>query len=85
MYSKCKTEGVNGRGQFCEYEKDNNPHIDSQLNPCECPMLNDCSLYNVYVEVAEPEQWSILNTRKCQKGICNYKEKSTMSGDKVQI
>ena len=39
------------------------PHIDSELNPYECAMLNDLKLYNVHTESAEIKKWSIINTK----------------------
>ena len=51
IYSKCNNKVTIGNEQVYECESDYKWESDSQLNPCECPMLNDFELSNVHAEV----------------------------------
>ena len=44
------------------YECENDDTSCFAINPYGCTMLNDFKLYNVHVESAEIDKWSILNT-----------------------
>ena len=46
-----------------ECENDVKLQVDLQLNPYECPMLNDLELYIVHAESAEMDKWSVFNTK----------------------
>ena len=50
VYSKCKNDEVIGSKQVFEYENDDVPNIDFQLNPYECAIPNDFELCNVHVD-----------------------------------